>query len=558
MALAKSISVLRLGLCVYLSCAVIYFTFRLSYSSHRGLADNWFKYTEIYKIDVDLVIEKQKLEEHLRKLESGETMPIIDDWNIEVIRLFVMDTINTERFYVQDSCSDGSFTGAICSDPTELSKEELLYLCEEDPKFKAHYANFAALMGHNGSSKSNIKYGLTSISNSFDLSAKKLSKIRKDILLCLAILAWHYALVFSGIYGMFVKSSSLQLKLLGLSMVLYIFYFFITFSQTSLMIFETHPKDQLKSDGAFISVIFSDVKVWSILMILFHQILILVYLIMYQKWLKIEKMRKDKQEEDLNKLFFYCKTGEKDKVKDIIHQYYPEIDVNLMKYGENILHIATKGNHTGIVQMLVTNFDDKLDVSLRDPDGYDAFDLAVIKKNIDIFNILLKHSSPSLSSLILAIRNDQVKMIQPLLSKIPSSKMADVIQPLNGFCDQLVELRNKELPKNHKRTLQSNVNINRMLILDSLEASEESGTQNLMSLEERARIVKEMLTCPKCHEVMKRPKQVFACSKDDHICSDCRAEVTECPICHEDFAEKQPSRRFKTEQLIARLLGQKV
>ena len=58
-----------------------------------------------------------------------------------------------------------------------------------------------------------------------------------------------------------------------------------------------------------------------------------------------------------------------------------------MKYGENILHIATKGNHTGIVQMLVTNFDDKLDMSLRDPDGYDAFDLAVIKKNIDIFTI---------------------------------------------------------------------------------------------------------------------------------------------------------------------------
>ena len=93
MALVKLIQGLRFGLCLYLSTTVIYFTFRLSFSSHRGLADNWFKYSELYQHDANLILEKEKLEEHLKKLENGEIMPIIDDWNIDVIRTFILDTI---------------------------------------------------------------------------------------------------------------------------------------------------------------------------------------------------------------------------------------------------------------------------------------------------------------------------------------------------------------------------------------------------------------------------------------------------------------------------------
>ena len=545
---------LRYLFCSYLAFQVIFHSFLLSYSSLEGLGKDWIFYLELKGNEVELEAQKVAMEEHVRKIEAGEVMPIIDEWNLDELRIWLTTMSKSESHYLQENCAKGKISGSICTDPSQLSAKEILFLAQDEPRFKTHFQDYTALKGHNGTSKLSIKRSLGSLRKHLDLIAKEKWRIWRETVLPLLTITLYSIFTMQSLHGMIFGPSYGQLIVFGISVSVFMVHAYLIFFQTTFKVIEnfskTHPVEKQHIKDYYFdyywSVIASEWNIWSVLMLFLHQLAILIYLIAYRKWQEAEKQRKAKEEEDFNRLFHYCQTGQKDKAKSIIQQHLPDIDINQLKNeGENALHVAVSGNHTGIVQLLIANFDDKLDANVRNTSGLDAFDIAVTKKNIDIFNLLLGLASPTITSLTLAIENDQVKMIRSLLSKIPSYKMVELIQQLEGFCTLLSKLKQKDLTKSEKSALQNDVNEQRKQLLDSLsELDDQSSLQSFNTLESQ---VKEEFTCPVCKELMLPPLQIFSCSNDHFICSVCLDQVIECPICRESYTQIKPTRRYKAE-----------
>ena len=60
--------------------------------------------------------------------------------------------------------------------------------------------------------------------------------------------------------------------------------------------------------------------------------------------------------------------------------------------------------------------------------------------------------------------------------------------------------------------------------------------------------------CPVCMEVMEAPMQIYGCSNDHLICSNCVKCVNACPICRLSFRTQKPKRRFQCESLLSLIL----
>ena len=127
---------------------------------------------------------------------------------------------------------------------------------------------------------------------------------------------------------------------------------------------------------------------------------------------KIKKKFK-KEMADISQFYQYCAEGNKEKLKEVIRNHQHQIDINAVKDGNTALHLAIIGDHHETVQVLMTNFEHQIDTSVLN----DVLDLTVIKKNLKLFNLILKHTkNPRLSSLILALETFQDQMIKPLIS----------------------------------------------------------------------------------------------------------------------------------------------
>ena len=169
---------------------------------------------------------------------------------------------------------------------------------------------------------------------------------------------------------------------------------------------------------------------------------------------------------------------------------------------------------------------------------------------IDIFNLLLRRANPTITSLKFAIENEQVKMIQALVSKIPSYKIVELIQQLEEFCELLIKLKQKDLSKNDKSASTKKVNTLRFTLLKSLSDSDLDDQTSKARNSSKSK-VEEEFTCPVCKELMLHPLKIFACSGDHLICSDCLVQVTSCSICRQDYTKVEPSRRYKAESFIS-------
>ena len=168
---------------------------------------------------------------------------------------------------------------------------------------------------------------------------------------------------------------------------------------------------------------------------------------------------------DISQFYQYCAEGNKEKLKEVIRNHQHQIDINAVKDGNTALHLAINGDHHGTVQVLMTNFEHQIDTSVcNDPGGHDILDLTVIKKNLKMFNLILKHTkNPRLSSLILAIETFQDQMIKPLKCKLIKSLQPEIQVELDIFCDLLQQSK-----KNGQDSIQKNLEIKKQIILESL------------------------------------------------------------------------------------------
>ena len=133
------------------------------------------------------------------------------------------------------------------------------------------------------------------------------------------------------------------------------------------------------------------------------------------------------------------------------------------------MHLAILGNHLHIVQLLLYTFKDGLDSDSKNDEGYNPLDLAIVRKHPNIANTLLRdrYANPRLSSLILAVETDQARIVRQLSQtlEILQADLVDLVEPLSRFCDQSIELKRKDIQKNHRVILQREVDKCKSLIL---------------------------------------------------------------------------------------------
>ena len=281
---------------------------------------------------------------------------------------------------------------------------------------------------------------------------------------------------------------------------------------------------------------------------------------------------KAKKEFDPDMLFHYCSRGQnadKEELRQIFEEHWHDIDVNDTQDGNTIFHLAIENNHLSIVQLLFKTFGEKIDMAICNADGINALNLAVKGKKMEMFNLVLVYSKADLSSMILAVELEQVKMIKSLISNVPRKDIGNVIEFVTSFCDVIEELNKKSLSKKEKEELMDDAKTRKVMIINTLKRIKdniesvgdiEPADQPLATDDDliiRAEQVKKDFECKSCLRVMMRPLLIYACSNDCYICSMCLGlGLVSCPICSENFEENPPSERKTAERLLATLLGQ--
>ena len=82
--------------------------------------------------------------------------------------------------------------------------------------------------------------------------------------------------------------------------------------------------------------------------------------------------------------------------------------------------LAILGNHLHIVQLLLYTFKDDLDSNVKNDEGFNPLDLAIVRKHSNIANTLLRdrYANPRITSLVLAVETDQAKIVTHLSHKL--------------------------------------------------------------------------------------------------------------------------------------------
>ena len=272
---------------------------------------------------------------------------------------------------------------------------------------------------------------------------------------------------------------------------------------------------------------------------------------------------------DASKIFQYCAQGDVTRLKKVLREHQHSIDINAHKNdGSTPMHLAIEGNHCPIVKILASNFDASLNTLVRNGQKHDCLDLSIIKKNNEIFKLILALTpTPNISSLALAVTTNQVHMVKQLMSKIPHQMMTEIVDPLTIFCEKTAEYAKSgsNMKKAQKNQARKNLDFFKEIITRDLqsmrkknESTNNNSNKNANDGEESDDEAGIDFECPVCLCQMADPIQIFGCSNDHLICSNCLKDLEKrksdnkykCPICLEDFNKKEPKRRFTYERIV--------
>ena len=260
---------------------------------------------------------------------------------------------------------------------------------------------------------------------------------------------------------------------------------------------------------------------------------------------KSKQIKKLKTQKGPFQFHQFCAQGQLDKLKELIRKNRQSIDINALdKNGNTSLHLAVSCGQLKVVTLIASEFEDEVDTSPRNSEGYDALELAITKNSVKpsmiVHQVLKISRQASLSSLSLALKTNQDNLIGTLISKIPDSLFApdpSLKETLKTFQKLLSESKRKNVKK--EESIKANLEIQRGLIIDRLEALQSDKPETW----------KKEYSCPICFEDMKPPLQIFACVQDHFICSEClKLNAEFCPICRDNFRENPPTRRPLAEK----------
>ena len=445
---------------------------------------------------------------------------------------YLRETLQPYTKYIESMCTCGKYRERFCQPIDDLIVPDMVQMIKSDTIFIEELDTLKL----NGETERQYERGLDFEIGEFQKGIAS-NKIQQKDLTTKAKKTISYIIVLSMILltealWFFIGPKRYLRPLLIAMLVIYIFLFY-TMSLNRFSIERGRVESNIKHSFHLI-----------------NHLLFVVYLSLFrQKSSNLIAARPSSNKLDLDDetVRLWCAKGLKDKLRRYLTENWHEIDINKVKEHSTPLLIAIKNRHFSVVKILFTIYGDTLDTGFRDENGHNALDIAVQQRNIDIFNLLLKQSTVThISSLILAVKNDEVKMVRDLISKVPRGKIIDVIKPLTEFCEIVDRLKSKNLPKNRQREADKNRNKLKKSLLERL------GNESVTSEAD--------FVCPGCQMVMKAPLKIYSCTSDHHLfCSGCleNGRILKClnDLCLEDFTINIPHRRLTSERLAACIIG---
>ena len=159
-----------------------------------------------------------------------------------------------------------------------------------------------------------------------------------------------------------------------------------------------------------------------------------------------------------------------------------------------------------------------------------------------VHEVLKITNQADLSSLSLALQTHQDNLVDKLISKASNSSFTSdpsLKDALISFRKLLIESKQRNLKSNQKESMKRNLEIQRGLIVNRLEAMQSDKPETW----------KNEYECPICQEDMKPPLKIFACINDHYLCSEClKKDLKNCPMCRDNFEENPPTRRPLAEK----------
>ena len=177
---------------------------------------------------------------------------------------------------------------------------------------------------------------------------------------------------------------------------------------------------------------------------------------------KMEKSNGNEINVSFENLLYSCHNGDKDNLKDVLENDFDLTKINeTQENGNTPIHLGILGNHLPVVQILLSKFGKELKLSIRNNDGYNPLDLAVINKNNAIAKLLLKHTKVEVSSLIHAVMTDQTRLVQIFHEKLKKTleRNLDLEVPLQRFVDLSKEVESKSTTEERKNACKGNLEV---------------------------------------------------------------------------------------------------
>lgn len=287
-----------------------------------------------------------------------------------------------------------------------------------------------------------------------------------------------------------------------------------------------------------------------------------------------------------------CLYGHKENVKKMIETFHQDIQINEpVIHGFRPIHLAIFSSQLATVQILLqANFQQDLNLSIRNDDGHNPLDIALLKKDNSIIKTLLKKTKPEMSCLVHAVRTRQVQYVSQFYDYLKESIVKHTflsvsIQRFVELCKE-VELRSTSTERKEacernlaifekticgqilslyypkSKTLSEIYKKDQEIVEDPVQVDSSSkNTEKATGPDENSaanwdQIVEEF-SCPVCFFVMKQPeRRIYSCSNDHWICSICLTDpnIKACPICRENFKMNMPKVRVTSERCLALLL----
>ncbi len=231
-----------------------------------------------------------------------------------------------------------------------------------------------------------------------------------------------------------------------------------------------------------------------------------------------------------SRLYNLCIEGDMAKLRRYIKEFSYKININdvISKDGNTVLHMASENGRAEAVEVLIQEFDKKIDYELKNKNSHTALELAVIKGRVSVVNAFIR-------------RNRFPKNPDRVLKLAKTSKSCNLKYFLIGYLC---------LTESEKKAVDYEAVATKMCPeLKSTTIENESGSKN--------RDVDVFdFRCTKCTKIMESPMKIYGCTQDHLICNACLTSyhVKKCNICGESFEQNLPKRRVVAEKLISLLL----